>query len=82
MTIERSKFKDISYIDGRNTPLSDQRKNKIIDRSREIASELFKITSELEMKKGFTYEVEELKTIAESVKKATDIIYDICWYIK
>ncbi|MVN22182.1 hypothetical protein [Mucilaginibacter arboris] len=82
LTIERSKFEKVPFIDGINTSLSDNRKNKIVDKAREITFELFKITSELEMKKGFTYEVEEVKTIAESVKKATDIIYDICWYIK
>ena len=82
LKISNSNFARLPYIGGKNTTIPEERIKIIIARAKKIGKELFKIESELEMKMGFTDEIEKIKEIVVEVKRVPDLIHDAYWFNK
>lgn len=79
LKISNASFSEAPYLEGQNSQISEDRIKFLADRARELGKELMKIESELEMKIGFTFDVEEIKEIAQSVNKIPNLIHEARW---
>jgi hypothetical protein len=79
LKILRTQFKDAPYIDGHYSNISQERLEILVESAREHIKALLKIESELEMRIGFSDDVEDILLLINETKKIPALIEDAYW---